>query len=128
MGFLRLALLKWPFSRRPNKPGYHVSMLQIRFVSLLCLAMGMSHLYGQMPGFPQFQGERVAADTALDRALKSSSLTEEGKPFHAVLVIGNAKSPYTGRLEIWWAAKQKYKTVLVSPTFSQTRIVNGAEV
>jgi hypothetical protein len=31
-------------------------------------------------------------------------------------------------VEVWWAAKQKYKTTLASPTFSQTRIVNGADV
>jgi hypothetical protein len=106
---------------------YYVCMPKIRLVTLLLLATGALQIQGQLPSFSQFQGERVDADTALSRALKSSSLTEEGKPFHAVLVIGDAKSPYSGRVEIWWAAKQKYKTFLVSPNFSQTRIVNGAE-
>ena len=31
-------------------------------------------------------------------------------------------------MEVWWAAKQKYKTILTSPAFGQTRIVNGADV
>src|ERR1017187_5743389 len=107
---------------------YHVSMPQLRSLTCLLLLTAVSSISGQFPGFPQSQGERVDADTALNRALTTSSLTEKGKPFHAVLVIGSEKSPYSGRVEVWWAAKQKYKTVLASPTFSQTRIVNGADV
>ena len=107
---------------------YYVSMQQLRFVAFLLLAIGVSRLESQLPNFPQFRGERVDADTALNRALKASSLTEEGTPFHALLVIGDAKSPYSGTVEVWWAAKQKYKTVIASPAFAQTRIVNGTEV
>lgn len=103
-------------------------MSQLRFVTCLLLLTAVTRISGQPPGFPQVQGNRVDADTALNRALTTSSLTEEGKPFHAVLVIGSAKSPYSGRVEVWWAAKDKYKTVIVSPSFSQTRIVNGADV
>jgi hypothetical protein len=103
-------------------------MPRIRFVVLLILATGVFQIHAQLPNFPAIQGERVDADTALSRALKTSALTEEGKPFHAVLVIGNAKSPYSGRLEVWWTAKEKYKTIITSPTFAQTKIVNGADV
>ena len=39
-------------------------------------------------GFPQIQGEHITADAALDRALKKSSLTFDGRPFHSVLNIG----------------------------------------
>jgi len=84
--------------------------------------------FGQMPGFPPVQGERVQADAAIARALKASTLTEDGKPFHAVMEIGKAGTPYTGRVEVWWAAKEKYKLVVTSPKFGQTRIVNGAAV
>ena len=103
-------------------------MPQLRFVTCLLLLTAASQISGQLPGFPQVEGERVDADMALNRALTTSSLTEEGTPFHAVLVIGSAKSPDSGRVEVWWAAKQKHKTILTSPTFSQTRIVNGADV
>jgi hypothetical protein len=103
-------------------------MQRIGLVAFLIIATRLCQIHAQPPSFPPIQGERIDADTALSRALKTSSLTEEGKPFHAVLLIGNAKSPYSGRVEVWWAAKQKYKTVLASPTFSQTRIVNGTEV
>jgi hypothetical protein len=103
-------------------------MPKFGFVALLLVATGVLQIEGQIPSFPKIQGERVDADTAISRALKTSSLTEEGTPFHAVLVIGDGKSPYSGRVEVWWAAKQKYKTVITSPSFSQTRIVNGAEV
>jgi hypothetical protein len=101
-------------------------MLQSKLVAFLLLSAGMSQIQGQFSSVPQ--GERVDADTALTRALRTSSLTEEDPPFHAVLVIGDAKSPHSGRVEVWWAAKEKYKTVIVSPAFSQTRIVNGPEV
>jgi hypothetical protein len=107
---------------------YHVSMPQVRLCAFLLLAIWVSPIHGQFSGPPQFQGERVAADTALSRALKASSLTEDGKPFHAVLIIGDAKSPNSGRVEVWWAAKQKYKIDIASPAFSQTRIVNGPDV
>src|SRR5579863_4169534 len=103
-------------------------MLQFRLFTCLLLLTAVSQISAQIPSLPRPQGERVDAETALDRALTSSSLTEDGRPFHAVLVIGSAKSPYSGRVEVWWAAKQKYKTVLASPTFGQTRIVNGTDV
>lgn len=95
---------------------------------LLLLASAAPSIHAQFPNFPQAQGERVDANTALDRALKTSSLTDDGKPFHAVLTIGDGKPPYSGRVEVWWAASQKYKAVITSPAFSQTRIVNGAAV
>src|ERR1039457_912021 len=103
-------------------------MSSTRLFTFLLLAICGSQIQGQISSFPQFQGERVDADTVLVRALKVSCLTDEGKPFHAMLMVGDAKSPYSGRVEVWWAAKQKYKTVIASPTFSQTRVVNGAEV
>lgn len=107
---------------------YDGGMLQSSLVVCCLLIAGVSSVQGQISGFPQLQGERVDADTALNRALNSSSLTAEGNPFHAVLVIGDSKSPYSGRVEVWWAAKEKYKTVISSPKFSQTRIVNGPQV
>ena len=91
---------------------------------LVCSMAG----WAQMPGFPQVQGERVDADTALDRALKSSSLTYEGKPFHAVMEIGTAGTEYSGRLEVWWVDQSKYRVILTSPKFSQKKVVNGDRV
>ncbi|RSL16968.1 hypothetical protein EDE15_2495 [Edaphobacter aggregans] len=84
--------------------------------------------WAQMPGLPQVQGERVDADAALTRALKASSLTYEGKPFHAVMEIGAAGSEYSGRLEVWWADQSKYRMVLTSPKFNQQKVVNGDKV
>ena len=107
---------------------YHVSMPKTWLFMFLIFATGVREINGQVPNFPQLQGERVDAETALNRALKMSSLTEEGKPFHAVLMIGKDKTQFSGRFEVWWAAKEKYKTVITSPTFSQTKIVNGSEV
>jgi hypothetical protein len=31
-------------------------------------------------------------------------------------------------VEVWWATADKYKSVISSPTFSQTRIVNGSQI
>ena len=81
-----------------------------------------------MQGFSQIQGERVGADSALDRALKTSSLTYEGKPFHAVMVIGEAGSEYSGKLEVFWVDESKYRMTLTSPKFSQQKIVNRGRV
>jgi hypothetical protein len=100
----------------------------ISVVLFWLLGCALLPLDAQFSNFPQVQGERVDADTAIDHALRSSSLTDGGKPFHAVLMIGTSGSPYSGQVEVWWAAKDKYKAVTTSPAFSQTRIVNGAQV
>jgi hypothetical protein len=71
------------------------------------------------------QGERVDADTALNRALRSSSLTFDGKPFHAVMEIGTKRMEYSGSVEVWWIDKSKYRLVLSSTAFNQEMIVNG---
>jgi hypothetical protein len=45
-----------------------------------------------------------------------------------VLEIGQSGEIYSSRVEVWWAAAKKYKSVVTSPAFSQTRIVNGDQV
>jgi hypothetical protein len=82
----------------------------------------------QFPGFQQPQGERVDADAALDRALKSSSLTFSGKPFHAVMEINSDSKDYSGRVEVWWVNDTKYRLLVSSPQFSQEKIVNGRRI
>jgi hypothetical protein len=91
-----------------------------------CLLFSSACLSGQMAGFPQ--GEKVDADSALNRALKASVLTVDGKPFHAVMEIGAAGSKYSGRVEVWWAAPSVYKLQVSSPQFSQQKVVNGDKV
>ena len=79
----------------------------------------------QMP-----QGERIPLKQAIDGALKTISLTHDGKPFHAVLKIANedADSPYKGSVEIHWISAEKYRIVATSPDFTQTLIVNNGQV
>ncbi len=72
--------------------------------------------------------KRITTDEALDQALNASSLTTNGKPFHAVLEIGKPGGEYSGRVEVWWQAPQMYKLQITSPKFSQTKIVNGDAV
>jgi hypothetical protein len=82
---------------------------------------------GQMPpGFPS--GERVDADAALDRALKTSSLTKDGNPFHAVVEIGKPGEEYSGRVEVWWSAPEVYKLQISSAKFSQQKVVHRGKV
>jgi len=68
--------------------------------------------------------ERVSGDVALDRALKTSSLTFEGKPFHAVMKIGKDGEEYSGRIEFWWVNSTKYRVSVRSPSFNRTTTVN----
>ncbi len=107
---------------------YYVCMSKAWLATIILFIGGLLPVSGQMPYSPQFQGERVDFDTALTRSLKSSTLVEEGKPFHAILVIGSSNSPFSGHVEVWWVAADKYKSVISSPKFSQTRIVNGTQV
>src|ERR1700721_1370869 len=112
-----------------NRPcGYHVCMSKAWLATIALFAGCLQYVSGQIPFPPQFQGERVDFDSALTRSLKSSSLTEEGRPFHAILSIGSSDSQFSGHVEIWWVASDKYRSVITSPNFSQTRIVNGSQV
>jgi hypothetical protein len=73
-------------------------------------------------------GERIDADQALERALKTCSLTSDGKPFHAGVEIGKQGDQYSGSVEVWWSAPQVYRLQISSPEFSQQKVVNGDKV
>lgn len=64
----------------------------------------------------------------MKKALQKSSLTFEGRPFHAVMDIGSQGEEYSGRVEVWWVGDSKYRVVLKSPKFSQEMVVNGDAV
>jgi hypothetical protein len=100
----------------------HALLLCLSLMALTCTGLA------QFPGFQEPQGERVDADAALDRALKSSSLTFAGKPFHAVMEISSDAKEYSGRVEVWWVNETKYRLVVSSPKFDQEKIVNGVRV
>jgi hypothetical protein len=93
-------------------------------------ALLFSVLYAsaQITSLDQVPGEKLPPPEAVARALKASSLTSGSKPFHAVLNIGDPATPYSGGIEVWWLSPSQSKTVITSPNFSQTRIVNGAQV
>jgi len=79
-------------------------------------------------GYAQMPGEKTEEQINIDRMLKTSSLTYEGKPFHAVLQIGNAGEEYSGRMEGWWVNATQYRLMVISPKLSQTKVVNGDRV
>ncbi len=64
-------------------------------------------------------------DKALTSALKRSSLTYEGKPFHALLTIGTTGDANSGSVEAWWAGPTKYRVALTSAKFKRVETVNG---
>ncbi len=92
--------------------------------AFLCPIFGLA----QMPGSSEAPGERVDSDIALDRALQASSLTVKGKPFHAVMDIGNTGTEYSGKIEVWWVNEAKFRLIIASPQFSQEKIVNAGHV
>src|SRR5690242_15681859 len=97
------------------------SLFRVGAAGIVCaFAVASGQLVSGFPG-----GERLDANKALDRALKTSSLTKDGKPFHAVVEIGNPGDEYSGRVEVWWSGPEVYKLQINSPKFSQTRVVNG---
>jgi len=104
---------------------YYSFMTNLR-LGVLALYMALSTLtsWAQM-NFPQVSGERVDADKAIERSLKVSALTYEGKPFHAIMQIGQPNTPYSGSVEVWWIGPSKYRTIATTPRFTQEKIVNG---
>jgi len=73
----------------------------------------------------------ITVGDAIQRVQHRSSLTDHGKSFHAVLIISNPRNPnsaYKATIEVFWKNKHTYRTVITSPTFSQTRIVQGDQI
>jgi hypothetical protein len=95
-------------------------MLRLSGIALLLAAVTA---HAQVP--------TIAADDAIEKAIRSSSLTMDGRPFHAVLEISkpsDRSSPFHGRIEVFWQGPNAYRTIIQSSVFSQSRIVNGQQV
>lgn len=101
--------------------------MQQHLLSILLSSFLITSATSQMQPPPQPKGEPLTASAAIERALKSTSLTTEGKPFHALLQIGD-QAPYTGQVEVWWINPAKYRLSVTSPTFTRIKIVNGNQV
>jgi hypothetical protein len=94
-----------------------------RSVFLLCCSVNFASALGQAPAL-----KSIPAGQAIDQALRTSSLTYEGRPFHALLEIDEPKHPggiYNSSVEVYWATPTKYRLQITSREFSQTLIVNG---
>jgi hypothetical protein len=71
----------------------------------------------------------IPAGKAIDQALFTSSLTQSGRSFHALMQIDEEKHPggmYKSSVEIYWAGPRMYRLLLVSRDFTQTLVVNGS--
>jgi hypothetical protein len=102
----------------------------MRFFRLLASSaflLGTFHVSAQITSLDQLPGEKLPPPEAVERALKASSLPSGSKSFHAILSIGETRTAYTGKIEVWWVSPTESKTVITSPSFSQTRIVTGAQ-
>jgi len=96
-----------------------------RIIGLFPLVVAIP-LYAQMQPPPA-----IPLAEAIQRVQQHSSLTNQGKPFHALLTISNPKNPdsaYQATIEVFWKNPNSYRTVITSRTFSQTRIVQGDQV
>lgn len=87
----------------------------------------------QAPELGQFiqSMNKISTDDALERASEASSLTYHGSPFHLVLAIeqpSDPGSPFQGTVEVYWASANRYRTIVKSRTFEQTRTVDGDRV
>jgi hypothetical protein len=99
----------------------------LRTCFLFCLFVATSLCAQTQFSPPQL----ISADEALDRALMNNVLTSNGPPFHAVLEIKEIKDSdpaFTGRVELFWQNKEKYRLILESPNFGQTLVVNTKQV
>jgi len=95
------------------------------FLASLLLVLGGSSLQGQTP-----QAARVPASQVIDKALDLSSLTRNGKPFHAEMQIDDQSntSVHHAKIVLDWAATTQYRLVLESQSFAQTLTVNGTNI
>jgi hypothetical protein len=101
--------------------------------ALLALSVGC----GAIPMVAQTpaSGDNAAL---LQQALRESVLIDGNRPFHLILDIAPAVTDLPhhrevspslrGSMEIFWAAPNRYKLILESPAFRQTKIVEGKRV
>jgi len=124
----------------------HVSLLSFTLCTLLSAALpvlsGCSWNDIFAPEVPTLSNA-----AAVDRALQLCALTHGGQPFHLILEISppapsnsspqipaslhapsNLQSQMHAQIEIHWLNAITYRTVIRSPKFTQTRIVNGSVV
>jgi hypothetical protein len=102
-------------------------------LAVLCLlsAVTATAQVVSVSGIPMQQFDRIRADQAIGQALKTSSLTYQGAPFHAVMEIGKPSeknSPFEGTVDVYWVDSSHYRVTVTSKSFQQTRIVNGNAV
>ena len=75
---------------------------------------------------------QISVAEASEKALKRSQVTQPGsKPFHLVANLrekDNPNSDYRATVEMFWASPTKWKRVITSEKFSQTRVVNGDRI
>jgi hypothetical protein len=95
---------------------------------ILAIAFSPVLAWAQSSLTPQMSTLKIDAGAVLTQALKASSLTVQGKPFHAVMDIEKAGETYSGRIEVWWVNGSKYRMVVTSPKFNQVVTVNGDQV
>lgn len=105
---------------------------------LLRIATCLSLIYSTAIAHSQvIQQQLPPYGTFIDESMRESSLIRSDKSFHLVLMIHpgkvlfrghEASSSMTGSMEIFWVNAQRYKLVLKSPAFSQTKIVDGQRV
>src|SRR5579859_27365 len=69
---------------------------------------------------------------AVEMAARRSQITLPGsKPFHLKATIAEIDSPdtdYKAEIEMYWVAADRWRRTIKSPEFSQTMIVNGANI
>lgn len=101
--------------------------------SFLASLLATTAAQGQSPELRQWIASvpKIPVNEAIHRTLAATSLTTNGLPFHALLVINqpdDAHSLHQGTIELFWASPAKYRLVLQTKGFQQTRIVNGSAV
>ena len=115
----------------------HASLLSLTLCTLLSAALpvlsGCSWNEVFTPEVPTLSNA-----AAVDRALQLCALTHGDRPFHLILEISppapsksspqmpaSLQSDMRAQIEIHWLNAITYRTVIHSPKFTQTRVVNG---
>lgn len=95
----------------------------------LCCAFLLAACFSNALAQPPKQ---VQVKELLDGVIAKNSLVTPGAPpFYLKATISNTKNPddeLAGTLEEYWLAPDKYRREIKTKAFSQTRIVNGANV
>ena len=118
------------YKKPPNeRPSMRIPGVVRRLVAAFA---ALAFAFSLAIAYPAASAQTTSLAEAADHAVAQSKLTAPGStPFHLKAKIAEKDSPdsdFKADVEIFWKSPEKWRSIVASPDFTQTLIVNGKDV